>query len=404
MAAPEATSDYLDPSEIKIRKPKKKKTKSTKQRTIDEDDMFVVPEEPATRGQTMEVDKPVTSTMNGPQKRAFEETSLVDDEDLQAALSIQRRDALKKRKRMGPAELARQIREEDSATPAADGNDHNMDVDEAEPGLVIDETSEFVANIQKPTAAPARPRHTSAGPTTSMADSPPVKHEDDEPEDVEMSDGDDHSLQRNDRQTSIPAETSTGLDTEITLDTGIGSTLKMLTQRGLLKPSSTGDLNALHRERQRFLAEKQRREAEAERRARLQRERDRASGRLERMSAREKEAYAQAENKQRDQFESRQMAEIFNREYKPDIEITYTDEFGRHMNQKEAFKHLSHQFHGKGSGKQKTEKRLKKLAEEKKQLAKSALGGDNADGGPKTGSAAITGLNKTSKTPGIRLQ
>ena len=43
------------------------------------------------------------------------------------------------------------------------------------------------------------------------------------------------------------------------------------------------------------------------------------------------------------------------------------------MNQKEAFKHLSHMFHGKGSGKQKTEKRLKKIEDEKKNAAKGIL-------------------------------
>jgi U4/U6.U5 tri-snRNP-associated protein 1 len=34
------------------------------------------------------------------------------------------------------------------------------------------------------------------------------------------------------------------------------------------------------------------------------------------------------------------------------------------MNEKEAFRFLSHRFHGKGSGKKKIEKRAKKLAEE----------------------------------------
>jgi U4/U6.U5 tri-snRNP-associated protein 1 len=34
------------------------------------------------------------------------------------------------------------------------------------------------------------------------------------------------------------------------------------------------------------------------------------------------------------------------------------------LNAKEAFGYLSHHFHGKGSGKMKTEKRMKKMAEE----------------------------------------
>lgn len=54
------------------------------------------------------------------------------------------------------------------------------------------------------------------------------------------------------------------------------------------------------------------------------------------------------------------------RHYKPDVEIKYNDEFGRELTQKEAWKALSHKFHGKGSGKAKTEKRIKKIEEEKK--------------------------------------
>ena len=50
--------------------------------------------------------------------------------------------------------------------------------------------------------------------------------------------------------------------------------------------------------------------------------------------------------------------------YKPNVELTYMDETGRLMNQKEAFRFLSHKFHGKGSGKIKTEKRMKKIMEE----------------------------------------
>lgn len=50
--------------------------------------------------------------------------------------------------------------------------------------------------------------------------------------------------------------------------------------------------------------------------------------------------------------------------YKPEIKLEYVDEAGRKMSAKEAFRSLSHRFHGKGSGKKKTEKRIKKLEEE----------------------------------------
>lgn len=54
------------------------------------------------------------------------------------------------------------------------------------------------------------------------------------------------------------------------------------------------------------------------------------------------------------------------------MKIDYTDEKGHHMNEKEAFRYLSHKFHGKGSGKKKTEKQQKKYME-KDIMAKMSL-------------------------------
>jgi U4/U6.U5 tri-snRNP-associated protein 1 len=250
--------------------------------------------------------------------------------------------------------------------------------DAEEPGLVIDETSEFVSNLQRPTIPEREERRTATPAAEAAAQSEPEE----EPEDVDMersyNDIEDEEdlkerLKREESNQAAQALTGTGLEEESTLDQGLGATLSMLRQRGLVKETDSSSSNALLRDRQRFLQDKLNREADAERRARTQRERDRASGKLDRMSAREREEHARWENKQRDQQEARQMAEIFNREYKPDVQLKYTDEYGRSMNQKEAFKHLSHQFHGKGSGKMKTEKRLKKIEEEKKREAMSAL-------------------------------
>ncbi|RWS28599.1 U4/U6.U5 tri-snRNP-associated protein 1-like protein [Leptotrombidium deliense] len=52
--------------------------------------------------------------------------------------------------------------------------------------------------------------------------------------------------------------------------------------------------------------------------------------------------------------------------YKPDVKLEYIDEHGRILNQKEAFRVLSHKFHGKGPGKGKIDKRMKKLDQESK--------------------------------------
>ncbi|WEW60853.1 hypothetical protein PRK78_006341 [Emydomyces testavorans] len=407
---PEVTpSDYLDISEIKVKKPKKKKAKSTRRKVVDEEDIFPLPEAfeaptgDQSNGDQMDVDGMDAKNRSTPtvQKRAREDTSFVDDEDLQASLAAQRRHAFKKRKKMRPEDIARQLREE--SEQAANGMDVDKPEDE-EPGLVIDETSEFVTNLQRPTILDRRFRSTSAAAEESRPKSlSPDLNE--ELEDVNMEPSyndveDEEDLkERLKREQSQPDMTATGLEEESTLDQGLGATLAMLRQRGLVKETGAGELNTLQRDRQRFLLEKRRRETEAEKRARSQRERDRASGKLDRMSARDREEYARWENKQRDQQESRLMADIFNREYKPDVQLKYVDEHGRLMNQKEAFKHLSHQFHGKGSGKMKTEKHLKRIEDEKKREAMSTL-----DSSQHTGmNNAMGATARRTRQAGVRL-
>ena len=66
---------------------------------------------------------------------------------------------------------------------------------------------------------------------------------------------------------------------------------------------------------------------------------------------------------------ARETVEAF-KHYKPVVEIKYSDDFGRALSPKEAWKMLSHKFHGKGSGKSKTEKRIKKIEEEKKMASR----------------------------------
>ncbi|EFW19229.1 hypothetical protein D8B26_007485 [Coccidioides posadasii str. Silveira] len=401
-------SDYLDISEIKVKKPKKKKAKSTRRKAVDEEEILPLPDttETSTAGQSngdqMDVDRAEGEGSSTPavQKRPREDISFVDDEDLQASLAAQRRAAFKKRKKMRPEDIARQLREE--SEQAANGMDIDTNEDD-QPGLVIDETSEFVANLQRPTIPERRHRPTSESAGEEVrAESPPINVKEElEDMDIDRSYGDieDEEELKERREGSQPNITTTGLEEESTLDQGLGATLAMLRQRGLVKESEASGLNSLQRDRQKFLLKKRQREAEAERRARAQRERDRASGKLDRMSARDREEYARWENKQRDQQESRSMAEIFNREYKPDVQLKYVDEHGRLMNQKEAFKHLSHQFHGKGSGKMKTEKHLKKIEDEKKREAMSTL-----DSSQHTGmNNAMGATARRTRQAGVRL-
>ena len=394
-------SDYVDPSEVKMKKPKKKKAKSTRQKPVDEDeDIFptTTSQVSAIHGDSMELDGAAAVP---PKKRAFD--SYNDDEDLQAQLAQQRRQALKKRKRMRPEDLAQQLREEGSAMP---GPVTTTEQDDEEPGLVIDETSEFVANLQMP-----EEREHQRRPQTRTSSMPAGSPTSDADGDTKMGDAsyaavdsaDEDSTARVKRETSTNSQeiTATGLADEKTVNSSMGGLLNMLTDRGLLeRRPEDHDLNQRLRDRQMFLHRKQEREDEIERKAREQRERDRKSGRLDRMSNREREEYARQTNQARESLESRATIALFEREYKPNIELTYVDDHGRHMNKKEAFKHLSHQFHGKGSGKQKQEKHLKKIDDEKKRMAQSTLDSSQA-----TGMNNVGAINaKKNRAAGVRLQ
>ncbi len=51
--------------------------------------------------------------------------------------------------------------------------------------------------------------------------------------------------------------------------------------------------------------------------------------------------------------------------YKPDVKLEYNDEEGKPISAKEAFRLLSHKFHGKGSGKNKIDKKRRKVDQDK---------------------------------------
>ncbi|UPX15881.1 uncharacterized protein EKO05_0006315 [Ascochyta rabiei] len=397
-------NDYLDLSEIKMKKPKKKKSKKAKRERVEDDDEMMLPptEEPT---EEMELDGADTTVPKAKKKTIFDE-SFIDDDDLQAKLAAQRQKALKKRKKMRPEDIARQLREEASTPQALDMVESIEDGDAD--GLVIDETTEFVQNLgtnaddgerEEARKSRRKPSHVSEG----------VKAEQltDNDGDIDMhqsyaeaAEAEDAHQRSQSRAKSVE-DTDTGLEAEKTVDGGMGATLALLRQRGLVATDNdTSSKNALYRDRQKFLADKQRAEADAERQRKIARERERNSARWNTMTPREREDWARKQNTNADVSESRRLAEIFNKEYKPNVELNYVDEHGRQMNQKEAFKQLSHQFHGKGSGNTKTKKHLEKVAQEKKKMAESSLEVTRTGG---VGSAHDQQAKKL-KTAGVRLQ
>ncbi|KAJ4297919.1 hypothetical protein N0V90_005818 [Kalmusia sp. IMI 367209] len=397
-------NDYMDISEVKMKKPKKKKSKSSKRKRIEDDEeMFAIPaEDPADE---MELDESETKVAPKKAKKNLFDESFIDDDDLQAQLAAQRRQALKKRKKMRPEDLARQLREEDTSIPGTpDIMDSTELVEEDAGALVIDETTEFVhnlgANVLDDAEEAQRRQRRKSSQVVDGLQSPAVDIDDEGDVDMAQSYAEAAEAdERNDAQANSADITLTGLDDEKLVSQGVGATLALLKQRGVVSSSENGDQNALYRNRQKFLADKQRAEEEAERYRKEKRERERNSARWQNMSAREREEWARQNNVQADKEESRKLADVFNKEYKPTFELTHTDEHGRQLNEKEAFKLLSHQFHGKGSGNTKTKKHLDKIAGEKRKLAENSL--DARAGGL---SNAQDQQAKKNKFAGVRLQ
>jgi len=345
-------SDYLDVSEVRVKKPKKKKSKATRQRAADDEDALF-PGDALTGDGDGDGDA-MEGVMYSKKKKIVDDT-FVDDDDLQATLARQRTSTLKKRKRGGPEALARQLKEGgQDAEPSNQG------------GLVIDEVSSFVDAMQKndeePPAKSQKQSHTNVGAKTVTA----MEEDSDSDADVPMANAGD--LETAAGATQVPADVDAPIEEEQLIGQGLGATMAILRQRGFVEQGSGSDAQ-LGRHHAEFIQEKQRRLQKIEEDARKQREHDRPM--LSRLSAKDQQEYARKQNANREFQTSKVLQDMFNQGYRPNFNIKYTDDHGRSLDAKEAWKHLSHQFHGKSSGNAKTSKLLKKIDQEKKDAARS---------------------------------
>ena len=248
-----------------------------------------------------------------------------------------------------------------------------------EGGLTFDDTSEFVRAISYNPIVKQEPkeetRELSLKPVKKEEDAVmkesdealeeleagevSVKEEEDDEEMLHALEGTIQSAESMEQDVKHDnGDVAVGTSSEQTFGSGLASTLSILRQQGILAAPSADQVERERVQRQRDLwfAEYRSRQA--------LRELEKAKARGEKKD----QAQREYENRLREQQEAREALDLY-KDYKPDVNITYHDEFGRELTPKEAWKMLSHRFHGKGSGKMKTEKRLKKIAEEKKKEA-----------------------------------
>lgn len=370
--------DYMREGDKGFKVKKRKVKRKTRQREVDPEDSAAMDVEPTFERRRVE-DAP---------------DNLVDDDDLQAALARSRR-ANNKKKRVRPEELAERIKAEREAEPEpekeAEGEDDGR--------ITFDETSEFVRNV---TAEGKISRSKSAtgtpAPRTAVSEEPEGKPQViqiervEGIEDAEMSDeedGDDELAEMAAREGLSLAEYRLKIDAQMAemsqlsaedapdaptteepkITQGMAGALALLRNQGSLEKKDAATLEA---EKRKERLQKQHDLWLADHKRRLAREE------MDKLAARgtahqKDQAQREYENRQREMAEAKAALEEF-KHYRPEVELKYHDEFGREMTPKEAWKSLSHRFHGKTSGRMKTEKRLKKIEEERK--AKAMLAGD----------------------------
>lgn len=313
------SSDYMDTT---IRKSKKKRPKSIRVKEGAEgDDISFKPQMLTNR----------------------EESNIADDEELQAALSRQRRIAQKRH-----ASIVR---------PVKDIEAYNEDLYDG--GMVFDEATGFLSGIR---------------PVEKAAYA--VKEEPLDRVDIKM------EIKQDPNELLLDKTSEDGEDLieEPGMGHGLGAALKMLQQRGVVDRASEETTQKLEQQRQNmaWLAEKRRKDALRE--AQLRREKIEGREKMKNMSARERERTLEEENRRRTKHEAAAEFDKF-KEFKPDVHLHYKDEFGRDMTPKEAFRQMSHQFHGKGSGVIKSEKRLKRIQEEQEREKQAMASGVFASSG-----------------------
>ncbi|KAI8141411.1 SART-1 protein [Fennellomyces sp. T-0311] len=359
--------DYYTQDEVNLsfKKPKKKKKKDKLRKRVKQDDEPVVEEEKPVAEDEKPKPAPRPATVDT-------DISFVDDDDLQMALSRTRRAANrqreKKTKRMTVEEIAQSI--------AADRSQRtNEEEEEQQEGLVLSEMTEFVNSLG--TDAVFTPREPARSVREAQA-AAAAAEESVGSTAVTMEEVPDESIQEEEEQSTTPphapvepAQEESAIMEEPLVSRGMAATLSLLSQKGFVAKPTQEQIqrDRDQAERMRWIAEQKKLDVQRERERQQdrlrQRERDARSGGRDRERARERERERERE-KELEEREAMREFEKRMEEYKPDVKLEYFDEHGHQMNTKEAFRFMSHKFHGKTSGKTKTEKRMQKLEEELK--------------------------------------
>ncbi|XP_078673099.1 U4/U6.U5 tri-snRNP-associated protein 1-like [Branchiostoma floridae x Branchiostoma belcheri] len=349
LAAPTLASEYFTQTEMeaKFQKRKRKVKKIRRKRVVKADDLLPLDdEEPGSRRQEsqeipglelvdMDVDLPDIDDVPILGPEVTEEPVVVDDEaeeDLHRALSKARKLKQMKERRAGADKVLEVVQQ----LPKQERDDDDEEEEAAVPALgkhiVLNATSEFCRTLGEiPTYGQSGNRDEDEEDLMDLEQEDVNRGEDEE--------GTGWSYVNPDHSDGAQPEEDhlhNILDEEPALDTGLAGALSLARKKGYLETETRRKgatiTTKMSIPETNYTIEDKSREFEDNRKSRYDR------GPV--VDFKEKDTY------------------------RPDVKIEYIDETGRLLNPKEAFRQLSHRFHGKGSGKMKTEKRQKKLMEQ----------------------------------------
>lgn len=191
-------------------------------------------------------------------------------------------------------------------------------------------------------------------------------------EDIEESQNDNNptSPKTNDNAAEVEMKPTGGgaLLEEPVINSGIGTTITLLKQKGQIREATEDDLIREQKiyNKNLWLAEKKYKMALNKLESRNE---NKSTSKNKQKKGGKSEADSNSRLKDERELRKAKREKISfvldqYKNYNPEVNLEYFDEFGRKLNQREAFRQLSHKFHGKTSGKIKTEKRLRKIKEE----------------------------------------
>lgn len=236
--------DYYTQEEAALTFKKPKKKKKVRRRVAEPQD----DEEPVENGAQANVqqnnsDMAVDEPSAAPLKKSFDEENFVDDDDLQQALARTRRIANKKKQqiqRITPEDIARNIAQQREAE-----QQDNQNADEADSGLVISDTSEFVNSLSMDPVIERERRErerqqaeadAAAAASASTAIVTEMQLDSDEDVDMENAESQEVEADRHHENNSEDEEEISAVVDEPLVSRGMAATLALLNQKGMCSP------------------------------------------------------------------------------------------------------------------------------------------------------------------------